>query len=105
MKTIKQLIESIQIVPGNLEHIAETGKINGSLYMSIENAIRTFVVQEMEEYREVVESYGNHNHPLFPLIESGTNITVIENPSLEKGKSILMLNTEDYKKAVSSTKK
>lgn len=105
MKTIKDLIEGITIIPGNLEHIAKTGKINGSLYLSIEHAIRTFVVQEMEEYREVVESYGNHNHPLFHLIESGINITVMENPPLEKGKAILMLNSEDYKRAVSSTKK
>ena len=31
MKTVDQLIDEITINPANLEHIAKTGKINGTL--------------------------------------------------------------------------
>ena len=49
MKTIPQLISEIKIDPANLEHIAKTGKINGTLYNEIRDAIALFSLQEVIE--------------------------------------------------------
>ena len=49
MKTVDQLIDEITINPANLEHIAKTGKINGTLREEIRHAISIFAMQEAGE--------------------------------------------------------
>lgn len=51
-KTIRQYISNIQVEKSNLQHIADTGKINGSLLLSIENAIRDYSQSKTHELQE-----------------------------------------------------
>lgn len=45
MKTKRELIKSIKICKANLDHISETGRINGTLLIEIERV--------MEEYKNM----------------------------------------------------
>lgn len=49
MQSIDEIVDEIRIIDGNLQHIATTGKINGSLRISIVEAIRKFAVQEIDD--------------------------------------------------------
>lgn len=45
-KTPRDFIKGISVDKANLQHIAETGVINGSLLVDIEYAIRDYAAQE-----------------------------------------------------------
>lgn len=47
-KTITDLISEIKVDKANLEHIAQTGKINGSLFIEIQDKMRAFASQELQ---------------------------------------------------------
>ena len=49
MKTIPELISEIHVDAANFEHIAKTGKINGTLYLGIRDAMAVFACQEVIE--------------------------------------------------------
>lgn len=51
-KTIREHISNLQVEKSNLEHIASTGQINGSLLLSIENAIRDYSQSKTQELQE-----------------------------------------------------
>jgi hypothetical protein len=46
-KSITDFISEIKIDRSNLEHIAKTGKINGSLFLEIQDKMRAFASQEL----------------------------------------------------------
>jgi galactokinase/mevalonate kinase-like predicted kinase len=46
-KSITDFISEIKIDKSNLEHIAKTGKINGSLFLEIQDKMRAFACQEV----------------------------------------------------------
>lgn len=48
-KSIDEMIDGIKVNKGNLYHIAETGRINGSLREEIRNKISLFALQEIIE--------------------------------------------------------
>lgn len=51
-KTIREHICNIQVEKSNLEHIATTGQINGSLLISIEKAIRDYSQSQTQGLQE-----------------------------------------------------
>jgi hypothetical protein len=46
-KSISDFISEIKIDKSNFEHIAKTGKINGSLFLEIQDKMRAFACQEV----------------------------------------------------------
>lgn len=48
-KTIREHIFNIQVEKSNLEHIASTGQINGSLLLSIEKAMNDYSESKTQE--------------------------------------------------------
>lgn len=67
-KTIREHISNTQVEKSNLQHIAETGKINGSLLISIEKIIQDYSqyqTQELQEQNaelvEILKSLLKHN--------------------------------------------
>jgi len=46
-KSIADFISEIKIDKSNLEHISKTGKINGSLFLEIQDKMRAFASQEL----------------------------------------------------------
>lgn len=51
-KTIREYISKIHVNKPNLDHIAKTGQINGSLLSSIEKAIRDYSQSQTHELQE-----------------------------------------------------
>lgn len=51
-KTIREHISNIQVEKSNLEHIAKTGEINGSLLISIEKAMRDYIQSQTQELQQ-----------------------------------------------------
>lgn len=51
-KTIRQYISNIQVEKSNLQHIADTGKINGSLLISIEKTMNDYSESQAQDLRE-----------------------------------------------------
>lgn len=51
-KTIRQYISQIHVNKPNLDYIAKTGQINGSLLISIEKAIRDYSQSQTQELIE-----------------------------------------------------
>lgn len=47
MKTRRDLIRTISIVPGNLSHIESTGMINGTLLIEIERVMVEYAQQQV----------------------------------------------------------
>ena len=42
----RELIKTIVVIPSNLEHIAKTGIINGTLLVEIERVMETYAAQQ-----------------------------------------------------------
>ena len=42
----RELIKTIAVIPSNLEHIAKTGIINGTLLVEIERVMETYAAQQ-----------------------------------------------------------
>lgn len=53
-KTPKYYLKLVPIIPSNLEHIADTGAINGSLLASLEKAMQAYADQETASLKEQV---------------------------------------------------
>ena len=53
---IDQIIDTIHIAPGNLEHITKTGKINGTLYSELKRVIKAFAD---ERYQGLADRQDN----------------------------------------------
>lgn len=51
-KTIREHISNIQVEKSNLQHIAETGKINGSLLLSIEKTMNDYSRSQTQELQD-----------------------------------------------------
>ncbi|MDE1191853.1 MAG: hypothetical protein PW786_06925 [Arachidicoccus sp.] len=50
MNTIKELIQSIPVNRANFEHIAQTGRINGSLLVEIEKMIEKHFIPKLKDF-------------------------------------------------------
>ena len=66
-KTIREHISSIHTISSNLEYIAKTGNINGSLLLSIEKIMQDYAHSQTQELVEMVKylynfSKGRHFH-------------------------------------------
>ena len=76
MSKIEELIDSIEIVRGNLSHIEQTGKINGTLRSEIRRVIEEY---RIEDYKEpeikikfpIKELNSSKNYPLMILDNDG----------------------------------
>ena len=44
----RELIKTIAVIPSNLEHIAKTGIINGTLLVEIERVMEAYAAQQSE---------------------------------------------------------
>lgn len=53
MKTAEDFIREIKIEKSNLEYIAKTGEINGSLLLSFKQAMRLYAEQAIDRCAEV----------------------------------------------------
>lgn len=49
MKTMNEVIAKIKVNGSNLQYIAETGHINGSLLMSIQDALREYAESAIDQ--------------------------------------------------------
>lgn len=56
MKSARTLIENISIDRANLGHIAKTGKINGSLLASLEQAMKTYAEQAIDQCASAIKN-------------------------------------------------
>ena len=52
----RELIKTIAVIPSNLEHIAKTGIINGTLLVEIERVMEAYAAQQSDEIAELKKS-------------------------------------------------
>ncbi|GEM_PF-3655683 len=80
MKTKIEYIKAIHIVPSNLEHIAKTGEINGSLLISLEKAFDDFF---NEKEKAVLKKSINTLDESLNLLSKIIDRSVIDEDSLK----------------------
>ncbi|WP_286727863.1 MULTISPECIES: hypothetical protein [Sphingobacterium] len=80
MKTKIEYIKAIHIVPSNLEHIAKTGEINGSLLISLEKAFDDFFY---EKEKAVLKKSINTLDESLNLLSKIIDRSVIDEDSLK----------------------
>lgn len=59
MKTPRDYIKEMTVDDLNLKHIGTTGVINGSLLISIENAMIEYAKQKVGEQRDIMAKHLN----------------------------------------------
>jgi len=60
--TPRELIKTIHFDKGNLDHIAKTGNINGSLMMDIESRMNAYAIHILEDVKkEISVRFGTGN--------------------------------------------
>lgn len=71
MKEPRDYIKEIKVDALNLQHIASTGIINGSLLMSIEGALVDYAKLKVGEQRELMAKHLNMRNVPNPEFKNG----------------------------------
>ena len=85
MKTIPELINEIHVDAANFQHIAKTGKINGTLFLEIQRIMAVFTCQEILEALKLfgIEDPSTQNNELVIPHVSGS-LPGLQSPELDK---------------------
>lgn len=55
MSKIREMLISLNLIKSNIEYIAKTGKINGTLLLDLESLLKRYHRQQLQEIKREVE--------------------------------------------------